>query len=75
MKTCYNPVGNRLHHTLSYYCRHKLSLRNQPTFYNPTREVAGFSTTRLSSRGAGHRFPPATMNAALGYFHRKIEEK
>ena len=74
MKTCYNPVGNRLHHTLSY-CRHKLSLRNQPTFCNPTREVASFSTTGLSLRGAGQGFSPATMNVALGYFHKKIEEK
>ena len=29
----------------------------------------------LSLRGRGREFPPATMNMAPGYFHRKIEEK
>ena len=29
----------------------------------------------LSLRGGGQEFPPATMNMAPGYFHRKIEEK
>ena len=29
----------------------------------------------LSLRGRGQGFPPATMNMAPGYFHRKIEEK
>ena len=29
----------------------------------------------LSLRGGGQGFPPATMNVAPGYFHRKIEEE
>ena len=29
----------------------------------------------LSLRGGGRGFPPATVNVAPGYFHRKIEPK
>ena len=39
------------------------------------KENTPFLGTRLSLRGGGRGFPPATMHVAPGYFHGKTEEK
>ena len=73
MKTCYNPVAKRLHHTES------LQAQTQPektgNILQPYQEGSQLFDYRAVIKRCGPGISPATMNVAPGDFHRKIEEK